>query len=160
MYAIARFEKNMPHNKLGIYGNVLFYQKGEGENTLIKFTFSGLKPRAIHAIHVHEFSDFSKGCMSAGGHYNPFCSTHGCIYISGKNRHVGDLINNIIADDNGNVSYEYIDDLVSLYSPYSVINRSVVIHENIDDLGLGENLESLKTGNAGGRVACAKIERI
>jgi Cu-Zn family superoxide dismutase len=160
MYAIAKFNKNMPFNKLGIHGNVLFHQKQEGANTLIRFTFSGLKPNAIHAIHIHETSDFSNGCMSTGGHYNPFCSTHGCIYISGKNRHVGDLINNIVADNNGNVFYEYIDDLVSLYNPYSVINRSVVIHEKFDDLGLGENRESLITGNAGGRVACARIERI
>ena len=74
-------------------------------------------------------------------------------------RHVGDLINNIEADSKGNAQYIYKDDLIQLYGPYSIIGRSVVIHEKPDDLGMGGNAESLKTGNAGGRVACAVIGR-
>ena len=35
--------------------------------------------------------------------------------------------------------------------------RSFVIHEGIDDLGRGDNEESLKTGNAGGRMGCGII---
>ncbi len=33
----------------------------------------------------------------------------------------------------------------------------IIIHKNRDDLGLGNNNESLKTGNAGERVACGVI---
>lgn len=160
MLAIAHFSKDMPYNVLGIQGNVYFHQQKPGLNTIIKFSFSGLKPNSVHAIHIHESSDFSNGCMSAGPHYNPYCKPHGCIYISGKNRHAGDLVNNLISDEKGNVEFIYSDDLVSLFQPYSVIDRSVVIHEKADDLGLGENRESLITGNAGGRMACAKITQI
>lgn len=160
MLAIAPFTKDMPFNKLGIQGNVYFFQEKPGLNTNIRFQFTGLKPNSIHAIHIHESSDFSNGCMSAGPHYNPYCKPHGCIYISGKNRHVGDLVNNIFSDDKGNVDFMYSDDLVSLFPPYSVINRSVVIHEKSDDLGLGEDQESLITGNAGGRMACAAIKQV
>jgi len=40
------------------------------------------------------------------------------------------------------------------------LNRSIVIHEDEDDLGKGGDSESLKTGNAGKRIACGKIVKI
>ena len=59
--------------------------------------------------------------------------------------------------------------MLTLYGDQSIIGRTVVIHEGADDLGLGGldsngnvidqkvHQESLKTGNAGGRMACAII---
>ena len=49
------------------------------------------------------------------------------------------------------------DKLIRLRGKYSLIGRSVVIHSERDDLGLGGNAESLKTGNAGKRIACGVI---
>ena len=49
------------------------------------------------------------------------------------------------------------DNLVKLSGKYSVIGRSMIIHEDEDDLGKGGNEESLKTGNAGKRIACGII---
>lgn len=40
---------------------------------------------------------------------------------------------------------------------HSVIGRSVIVHENVDDLGKGGHELSLSTGNAGGRIACGVI---
>jgi Cu-Zn family superoxide dismutase len=73
-------------------------------------------------------------------------------------RHVGDL-GNIEAKEGQEVSiYEAEDRLINIYgSENSIIGRSVVCHAGTDDLGKGGNEESLKTGNAGARVACGTI---
>jgi Cu-Zn family superoxide dismutase len=67
------------------------------------------------------------------------------------------MINNISTDDNGSYKYEYVDPMLRLRGPNSIVGRSVVVHEGEDDLGLGGNAESLKTGNAGKRMLCGVI---
>mmetsp|Transcript_17973 Transcript_17973/g.12909 ORF Transcript_17973/g.12909 Transcript_17973/m.12909 type:complete len:87 (+) Transcript_17973:347-607(+) len=71
-------------------------------------------------------------------------------------RHVGDL-GNVESDADGNGKYERFDRLVQLYGPFSVAGRSCVLHKGTDDLGRGNNPESLITGNAGARIACGVI---
>jgi Cu-Zn family superoxide dismutase len=57
----------------------------------------------------------------------------------------------------GTISINIIDIKVWLYGEYSVINRTIVLHEKEDDGGLGINNSSLLNGNSGSRIACGLI---
>jgi len=73
-----------------------------------------------------------------------------------EERHVGDL-GNIEANDDGIAEGEINDRLIHLYGEHSVIGRSFMVHEGVDDLGRGGHELSKTTGNAGARVACGEI---
>ena len=125
---------------------------------LINYNIRNLFPPGLHGFHIHEKADFSNGCISAGPHFNPYNNTHGSSVS--ENRHVGDL-GNIISNDKGIARGTKIlkNSGIKLYGEpdFSVIGRSMMVHEGEDDLGLGGNEESLKTGNAGARLACGEI---
>ena len=139
----------------GVKGIVKFMQT-DAEKCIVTWNISGLPPNTEHGFHIHESDDFSQGCKSAGPHYNPYGKQHGG--PDDENCHVGDL-GNITADDYGDARGEGKRNLVKLYGPTSVIGRSVMIHADRDDLGKGGNEESLKTGNAGARIACGAIRQ-
>ena len=131
-------------------GIINFKQK-PGKPTIITGTITGLS-EGVHGFHIHEFGDLSKGCDSAGGHYNPDDVDHGGL----EDGHVGDL-GNIQADKSGTAKFKIVAKRVDLHGNRSVVGRAVVIHKDVDDLGKGGDEESLKTGNAGDRLACGVI---
>ena len=133
-----------------VKGTILFMQ-APGTPTLIKGTVTGLEP-GEHGFHIHEFGDMSKGCESMGGHYNPDGADHGDI----DNGHVGDL-GNINAGEDGVATINIRAKRIDLLGERSVVGRGVVVHAKQDDLGQGKDAESLKTGNAGDRLACGVI---
>jgi len=71
-------------------------------------------------------------------------------------RHVGDL-GSIMVDQSNTYHLDMRDTLVKLSGPNSVYGRAIVVHAKADDLGRGGDEGSLKTGNAGGRLACCII---
>ena len=110
---------------------------------------------SIHGFHIHEAGDLTDNCMGACGQFNPYNKNHGGPESS--ERHVGDL-GNIKFDNKGVCNMILEDKLVKLRgTKANVIGRSIVIHSKEDDLGLGGNEDSLKTGNAGKRLTCAVI---
>jgi len=133
-----------------VKGTILLMQ-APGTPTLIKGTITGLEP-GEHGFHIHEFGDMSKGCESMGGHYNPDGVDHGDL----GQGHVGDL-GNITADEDGTASFSIQANRVDLIGERSVVGRGIVVHADTDDLGQGGDEESLKTGNAGDRLACGVI---
>ena len=141
--------------KSGIKGSIHFYENQEKNMVLIDINISGLPKNAILGFHIHAAGDLSEGCKSACAHFNPFNTVHG-----GKDsniRHVGDL-GNIITDKDGKCIIRFEDHMIKLRGyKQNIIGRSIVIHGKKDDLGLGGDEESLKSGNAGARIACAVI---
>lgn len=136
----------------GVQGVVNFIQKDKDTCT-ISYNISGLK-QGKHGFHIHELADFSQGCKSAKGHYNPFGKNHGG--PKDEERHVGDL-GNIIANKDGIAAGEIVDCLIKLFGDTSIVGRSVMVHAGEDDLGKGGFEDSLTTGHAGGRVACGMV---
>jgi len=135
-----------------VKGTVRFVE--EGSKVKIILDLKGLNPSKKQGFHVHQFGDLTEGCASACAHFNPFDKPHGG--PDSKDRHVGDL-GNVVADKNGKAKYSFYDSMIKLRGKCNVIGRMIVIHADEDDLGLGGNAESLKTGNAGKRLSCAVI---
>jgi Cu-Zn family superoxide dismutase len=80
--------------------------------------------------------------------------THGS--WNAQTRHVGDMMPlNVGAD--GTTSLSYVDPILKLDGDTSIVGRAVFIHAKADDFGLGGDVNSTKTGNAGARLVCATI---
>ena len=120
----------------------------------IRGNFSGLNPNQLHGFHIHQWGNLTEGCSTAGPHYNPEKKNHGG--PSDLERHIGDL-GNVQADENGFAKYELVDSKITLYGIYSVVGRSLVLHNDTDDLGRGNFPDSKTTGHSGTRIACGVI---
>jgi Cu-Zn family superoxide dismutase len=133
-----------------ILGYIQFSQDINGDGyTIITGDLRGLTP-GEHGMHIHEKGDPRKCCSALGDHYNPYNQTHGG--LDTHQRHVGDM-GNIMVDSYGNCQFKIKDKMIKVAGPISVIGRSLVIHENKDDLGMTNNKESKLNGNSGKRIA-------
>lgn len=115
---------------------------------------TGLPGNKSVGVHVHEKGNLGNGCMAAGGHWNPFNSTHG-----GHNstvRHPGDL-GNLNTDGSGQMVFNLTIPVDPGDPSNGFTGLALVIHNNTDDLGLKDNPGSKATGNSGARVTCAVI---
>lgn len=146
-------ESNSGRDDVCIVSGIVLFESMPSGGTTISYCVEGLRP-GLHGFHIHEKSDFSNGCVSAGPHYNPHGAHHGG--PADSERHVGDL-GNIAADCTGRAVGVLRDPIVELGGDFSVLGRSIMIHADPDDLGKGGHPLSATTGNAGARVACGKI---
>ena len=129
-----------------VKGVVTFTQTDKGVKVYAHL--EGLTP-GKHGFHVHEFGDCTAADLtSAGGHFNPTQMSHGA--PTDEMRHSGDL-GNIVADEKGMATLEWLDPMMQLSGPNSIIGHAVIVHAKEDDL------KTQPTGNAGGREACGVI---
>ena len=139
-------------NSNGVTGVVSFMETPNGLK--IYYEINGLSD-GKHGFHIHEYGDLTDGCKSACAHFNPFGKTHGD--INSSERHAGDLGN--VISKNRKARGTITDKMLSLdfNKKTCILGRMIIVHKDEDDLGLGGNEESIKTGNAGARLACGVI---
>ena len=147
--AVLNPDKSIPENRVS--GTVIFRQYSK--NIIIKYNITGLTD-GEHGFHIHRCGDLTKGCSNGCDHFNPDGSTHGG--LDDYKSHAGDLGN--IMSRNGLAKGIITTDKVTLRSSIrNIIGRMIIVHRDRDDIGLGGDKESLKTGNAGKRLACGII---
>lgn len=139
-------------NNNNISGVIKFTQLSK--TLKIEYDIQGLS-NGYHGFHVHNYGDLTDNCKNACSHFNPLNKNHGS--NNSKERHLGDLGN--IFSKNKKSQGTLYNNTISLHfnKINNIIGRSIIIHEDSDDLGKGNNDESLKTGNAGKRLACGVI---
>ena len=129
-----------------VTGTVTFTKTDDGVRVVADVV--GLTP-GEHGFHIHEFGDCSAAdATTAGGHFNP--GKHPHAGPDEEMRHEGDL-GNLTADASGKAHYERTDKKLKFSGEDSIIGRSVIVHEKVDDL------KTQPTGNAGARIACGVI---
>lgn len=145
-------------NSNGVDGIVVATQVKSG--TKIQATFTKL-PKGKHGFHIHRGGDLrQKGCMGACEHYHRGrpC-THGNRPMRGqtrKIRHTGDL-GNIEMRGKNVAQYNYFLQNTPVYDLYG---RTIIVHEDQDDLGKGTHTDSHTTGHSGARIACGIFGRV
>jgi len=135
-----------------IKGEVLFSSVPSGVK--VHATFTEL-PKGNHGFHIHKAGDLrGEGCKAACEHFHigP-AKNHGGPPTSKAERHTGDL---------GNIMGPKCDVTYTLkgITLEDLWGRSVIVHEDEDDLGKGSFEDSLTTGHSGVRIGCAIIGRI
>jgi Cu-Zn family superoxide dismutase len=140
-----------------VHGDVTFEKIGNGVKVIADFT---RLPPGEHGFHIHRAGDMrGSGCKNACEHYHigkP--QSHGGPPFSKGERHTGDL---------GNISLPQSKDptirrflwLLKGVDVEDLWGRSVIVHADPDDLGLGDKEDSNTTGHSGARIACAVIGR-
>ena len=152
-----------PDEPIMIFGEALFSQASATSPVVValNITFFPSTDPIVgldRGIHIHTFGvsnaheDPAQACESAGPHWNPTGVNHGS--VTDSKSHIGDLGN--VKAVNGKIVTRVSSTKLSLFGENSIIGRSIVLHEKVDDQGTGSG-NSLKNGNSGSRIACGTI---
>ena len=129
-----------------VSGTVTFTKTGDSVE--VSAELSGLE-MGPHGFHIHQFGDCTASDgTSAGGHYNPTGNNHGD--PTQDDRHMGDM-GNITAGEEGVATLNYVDPMIKLNGPNSIIGRAIIVHQGQDDMS------SQPSGAAGPRIGCGVI---
>ncbi len=135
-----------------IEGEVVASKYRDGIKLMVHFT---RLPPGKHGFHIHKAGDLrGEGCQGLCEHYDIGKNTHGGEPGSSAQRHTGDLGNIELKGNKFEKEY-YIKGI----STSDLWGRSIIVHEDEDDLGHGPFEDSLTTGHSGKRIGCAIFGR-
>lgn len=137
-----------PTRDSNVRGTITFTARKGTETLEVKADVTGLAP-GKHAYHVHQFGDCSSDYgKAAGTHFN----------FAGSSENPGEKIDRITgnlgeleAGNDGRASETTTVACATLQGRYSILGRSVIVHEK------GNDPKSPPMGAAGGRLACGVI---
>jgi Cu-Zn family superoxide dismutase len=135
-----------------IQGEVVATNKSHGVHLVATFT---KLPQGKHGFHIHKAGDLrGEGCQGLCEHYDVGHHVHGGSPSSKGERHTGDLGNIELKGKKMIKSYELKGVTVQ-----ELWGRSIIVHEDEDDVGKGPFEDSLVTGHSGKRMGCAIFGR-
>lgn len=115
-------------------------------------------PKGKHGFHIHRAGDLrGEGCQGLCEHYDNGKNHHGDGPFSKGERHTGDLGNIEIKPNEKDFKRTYVLHGVLVKDLWG---RSIIVHEDEDDLGKGEFEDSKITGHSGKRIGCAIFGRL
>ena len=127
-------------------------------------TFTKLPP-GKHGFHIHVAGDLrGEGCAGACSHWHvgkpcdhgPGPAPAPAPASASAPRHTGDLGNVELPKGKQTVTYRYF---LAGVKARELWGRSLIVHADEDDLGLGDHDDSKTTGHSGARIACSVFGR-
>jgi Cu-Zn family superoxide dismutase len=123
----------------------------------LQATFRAL-PQGKHGFHIHRAGDLrGEGCKGLCAHFDKGNHRHGAGPTSIRERHTGDLGNIAMNPRRKTLKKRYVLPNVRIDELWG---RSIIVHQDADDLGLGKHDDSHITGHSGARIGCAVFGRL
>jgi Cu-Zn family superoxide dismutase len=128
-----------------------------GRGCKLQVTITDL-PAGEHGFHIHTAGDLrGEGCQGACSHFHKGREArHGGPPGSDEQRHTGDLGNISLGPKGEAFTHTYV---IPDVRPEELWGRTLIVHADPDDLGLGEHEDSGTTGHSGARIGCAIFGR-
>ena len=134
-----------------IVGDVLVTDYKDGVKVQAHFT---KLPPGKHGFHIHKAGDLrGEGCHGLCEHYDIGKNSHGG--PNSHERHTGDLGNIELLKGICKKIYH-----IKGISVKDLWGRSIIVHQDEDDLGKGPHEDSKVTGHSGARIGCAIFGRV
>jgi len=107
-------------NTDGCEGTITLLQYADHTEFCYDLKNCGASEAGYHGFHVHTAADFSGGCGSTGGHYNPTGETDTSLEVG--------MLENIKINDDGTGKGSFIDTRAFLDGQHSIDGLSLVMH--------------------------------